>query len=90
MAAVTPTATAEALAAGQTALAGQDYETAVTHLSVVVEQGQHLDTVVRSLEDATAKGHAPVPVLQLLGDAYLRTDQLQKALDTYRQALRQL
>jgi tetratricopeptide (TPR) repeat protein len=88
--AVTPTAAAEALAHGQAALAGGDYATAVTHLSVVVEQGQHLDTVVQTLADVAAAGSAPVPVLRLLGDAYLRTDQLQKALDTYRQALRRL
>ena len=87
---VAPTVTAEALARGQAALAGQDYATAVTHLSTVVEQGHHLDTVVQSLEGATASGSAPVPVLRLLGDAYLRNDQLQKALDTYRQALRRL
>jgi tetratricopeptide (TPR) repeat protein len=88
--AVPVAAASEALTTGQAALTGQDYATAVTHLSAVVEQGQHLDTVVRSLEDATAGGSAPVPVLRLLGDAYVRTDQLQKALDTYRQALRRL
>ncbi len=88
--AVTPAASVEALARGQAALAGQDYETAVAHLSVLVEHGHHLDTVVQSLESAAQAGPASAPVLRLLGDAYVRTDQLQKALDTYRQALRRL
>lgn len=81
---------ADALMRGQAALSSQDYTTAVAHLAALVEQGQHLDTVVQSLESATGAGPAPAPVLRLLGDAYVRTDQLQKALDTYRQALRRL
>ena len=84
------TVPADALARGQAALAGQDYEAAVSALSVLVEHGQHLDTVVQSLEGAAGAGQAPVPVLRLLGDAYMRSDQLQKALDTYRQALSRL
>ena len=80
----------DALVHGQAALSAQDYAAAVAHLSVLVEQGQHLDMVVQSLESAAGAGQAPVPVLRLLGDAYLRNDQLQKALDTYRQALRRL
>jgi hypothetical protein len=80
----------DALVHGQAALSTQDYAAAVAHLSVLVEQGQHLDMVVQSLESAAGAGQAPVPVLRLLGDAYLRDDQLQKALDTYRQALRRL
>ena len=81
---------AESLAAGQAALAGRDYPAAVTHFSSLVEQGHHLDTVVQSLAVAAEGGQAPSPLLRLLGDAYVRTDQLQKALDTYRQALRRL
>ena len=60
------------------------------HFSTLVEHGHHLDTVVQSLAGAAEGGQAPVPVLRVLGDAYVRTDQLQKALDTYRQALRRL
>ena len=85
-----PPAAAETLAAGQAALAGQDYATAVTHFSTLVENGHHLDTVVQSLSGVAEGGQAPAPVLRVLGDAYVRTDQLQKALDTYRQALRRL
>jgi tetratricopeptide (TPR) repeat protein len=88
--AAAPVAPADALARGQAALSGQDYEAAVLHLSVLVEQGQHLDTVVQSLESAVGAARPPVPVLRLLGDAYMRTDQLQKALDAYRQALGRL
>ena len=80
----------DALVHGQAALSSRDYAAAVAHLSVLVEQGQHLDTVVQSLESAAGAGQAPTPVLRLLGDAYLRNDQLQKALDTYRQALSRL
>jgi hypothetical protein len=88
--AAAPVVPAEALAHGQVALSSGDYAAAVTHLAPLVEQGQHLDSVVRSLEGAAGGGQAPAPVLQLLGDAYLRNDQTQKALDAYRQALRRL
>ena len=42
------------------------------------------------MENVAPVDTAPVAVVQLLGDAYVRVNQLQKALDTYRQALRRL
>ena len=42
------------------------------------------------MESVAPVDTAPVPVVQLLGDAYVRANQLQKALDAYRQALRRL
>ena len=80
----------ETLARGRAALSAKDYETAVTALSALVEQNQHVELVMSELEAASADKHAPVPVLRLLGDTYMRTDQLQKALDTYRLALSRL
>jgi hypothetical protein len=55
-----------------------------------VESGHDLPAVIREMESVAPVDTAPVPVVQLLGDAYVRTNQLQKALDTYRQALRRL
>ncbi|MEP7355853.1 MAG: hypothetical protein ABI847_01275, partial [Anaerolineales bacterium] len=55
-----------------------------------VEAGHDLHAVIREMESVAPVDTAPVPVVQLLGDAYVRANQLQKALDTYRQALRRL
>ncbi len=55
-----------------------------------VESGRDLPGVIREMENVAPVDTAPVAVVQLLGDAYVRANQLQKALDTYRQALRRL
>jgi len=55
-----------------------------------VEAGHDLPGLIREMESVAPVDTAPVPVVQLLGDAYVRANQLQKALDTYRQALRRL
>ncbi len=56
----------------------------------LVKAGALLDQVIDDLENAT-DSHPSVPALwQLLGDAYMKTGQLQKALKIYRQALKKI
>jgi cytochrome c-type biogenesis protein CcmH/NrfG len=55
----------------------------------LVERDELIDDVVADLEDYVE--HWPdVDLMQTLGDAYMRADRLQDALDTYRQALASL
>lgn len=53
----------------------------------LIDEGAGLPLVIADLETAVTE-HADKPVLnRLLGDAYMRNGQLQKALEAYRQAL---
>ena len=65
------------------------YETALKSYQALVEEGQGLSTLIADLETATDQHRQPL-VHRLLGDAYMRNGQLQKALDVYREALDQL
>ena len=71
-------------------LAGAELSEKLAAWTGRVEGGEDLPGVIRELERAASAEAAPVPVVQLLGDAYVRANHLQKALDTYRQALRRL
>ncbi len=53
----------------------------------LVKSGKNLDTVVSHLEDIGKSDKATPLWMQLLGDAYMRNDQLQQALDAYKSAL---
>jgi tetratricopeptide (TPR) repeat protein len=46
-----------------------------------------LDTVIEDLEEIISEEPDQEPYLRLLGDAYMRDNQLDEALDMYRQAL---
>jgi cytochrome c-type biogenesis protein CcmH/NrfG len=52
-----------------------------------LDAAQNLPLLIAELETETMK-HSTIAGLQrLLGDAYMQNGQLQKAIDTYRQAL---
>lgn len=71
----------------RSALEAGQHETALPVYQALIESGSDLSTVIADLEGASdALGNEP-GFLQTLGDAYQRNGQLQKALDTYRQAL---
>ena len=55
----------------------------------LVKQGRGLPLLIGDLETAVAGQRQPL-LQRLLGDAYMRNGQLQKALDTYRDALDRL
>ncbi len=72
----------------RTALEIGDYDSALdAYKSLLESEEQNLPLLIAELETESAK-HAKVGGLQrLLGDAYMQNGQLQKAIDTYRQAL---
>jgi tetratricopeptide (TPR) repeat protein len=73
--------------AARTALEIGDYEAAMTEYKSLLESGQSLSLLIAELETESAR-HSNIGGLQrLLGDAYMQNGQLQKAIDTYRQAL---
>jgi len=67
-----------------------DHENAAEAFAFLVAAGQALDEVIGELENFVAANPGAVSLWQVLGDGYMKTDQLQKALDAYRQALGRL
>jgi hypothetical protein len=78
------------LAHSQQRMLDGDFETAAEGLSYLVSSGQMVDDVIERLEDFAPHQPGAASLLRVLGDAYMRNNQLQKALDVYRQALGQL
>lgn len=75
------------LATAQTALADGRLPDALTHFKNLVSTGTGMMAIIAELEQA-ADSHPKAPALfQVLGDAYMRNGQLQKALVSYRTAL---
>ena len=56
----------------------------------LIHHGHALPEVIAELESATLNQPNAAPLFQALGDAYMKGNQLQRALDAYRQALAQL
>jgi cytochrome c-type biogenesis protein CcmH/NrfG len=52
-----------------------------------LQSGQGIPLVIADLETASTRHTNIAPLQRLLGDAYMQNGQLQKAIDTYRQAL---
>lgn len=75
------------LESARSALEVGDYDTALKQYDSLLQSGQGLPLLIADLETASTR-HTKVASLQrLLGDAYMQNGQLQKAIDTYRQAL---
>ena len=78
------------LGAAQAALADGRLAEAITQFKELVASGSGMMTIIAELEQA-AENHPQTPALsQVLGDAYMRNGQLQKALTSYRAALDQM
>lgn len=77
----------EDLESARQALKRADYDQAVRRYRRLVEAGEGLSILIADLETAVHGSPAQPAVRRLLGDAYMRNGQLQKALDTYRLAL---
>jgi tetratricopeptide (TPR) repeat protein len=80
----------EIMAAARQALIARDYQQALAEYAALLNSDVSLRLLVADLETAVTN-HSRQPLLRrLLGDAYMRNGQLQKALDTYRRALEQM
>ena len=59
---------------------------AIEKYSALIENEQHLDEVITELQAALNKYPSDAGLYQTLGDAYMRADMLQEALDAYNRA----
>ncbi len=67
-------------------LTGGSTHEALRTYQTLVQEGRGLSLLIADLETAVAEQRQP-EIQRLLGDAYMRNGQLQRALDTYRDAL---
>lgn len=82
-----PDADLDARGRAQSMLGSGDIESAADAYQKLIDEGESLPLVIADLETAVVD-QPDKPVLnRLLGDAYMRNGQLQKALEAYRQAL---
>jgi competence ComEA-like helix-hairpin-helix protein len=75
-----------ALAAARKALNQGEMETAIQRYSVLTRSKQSLPDVIQDLQSASEHYPQEFEIWQCLGDAYLRSDQIQEALAAYRKA----
>jgi tetratricopeptide (TPR) repeat protein len=67
-------------------LSGSNVSGALENYSRLIKKGRFLDEVIFDLRDATYRFPVDVDVWQSLGDAYMRANRLQDALDAYTKA----
>lgn len=78
------------LESARSALTSGDINAALNEYQSLVEAGDSMHVVITDLERA-AELHRNVPLVRrMLGDAYMRNGQLNKAIETYRKALDQM
>jgi hypothetical protein len=67
-------------------LSGSNVTDALDHYARLIKKGRFLDEVIFDLRDATYRFPVDVNIWQSLGDAYMRANRLQDALDAYTKA----
>ncbi|MBN1304419.1 MAG: tetratricopeptide repeat protein [Anaerolineales bacterium] len=70
----------------QAALGKGDITAALEEYARLVKKGRMLDEVIFDLREALYRYPVEVPIWQALGDAYMRANRLQDALDAYTKA----
>ncbi len=71
-------------------VAGQDWNAAMAQYGKLVSSRKQLPDVIQDLESLEGQDVDRAQLYQLLGDAYMHQDQLDKALQMYRQARQSL
>ena len=74
------------LAQAEEALAGGNLNAALEHYNQLINDGSNIEETIRDLRDALYRHPVDVSLWQTLGDAYIRNDQVQDALDAYTKA----
>ena len=74
------------LAEGQSSLAEGKIEEGLEKIATVVKRGKYLSHIINLLETAADAYPQNINILQILGDAYMRAERLQEALETYSKA----
>ena len=70
----------------QAALNEQDIDNALDYYNRLISRGEALEDTIHDLRDAVYRYPVDVNIWQSLGDAYMRSNQLQEALDAYTKA----
>ena len=63
-----------------------DIPAALEHFGKLIKKGKWLEEIIRDLRDALYRYPVEVTIWQTLGDAYMRENRLQEALDAYTKA----
>jgi len=74
----------------RSALAEEDIDLAISNYSKLIESHQYLPEIILDLKDAVDKNSENPDLWLSLGDAFIRSNQVQEALNAYRQAERLL
>jgi len=75
-----------AFTTAQVELTRGDIVNAMTSYSKLIKKGKMLDEIIFDLREALYRYPVDVTIMQTLGDAYMRADRLQEALDAYTKA----
>jgi hypothetical protein len=86
MAAEVPPAPVVSSREAQQALASGQLDTVVSYYDQVIRTGEKLEDTVHELRDALYRFPVEISLWQLLGDAYMRSNCLQEAIDAYTKA----
>ena len=70
----------------RSALAQEDIDLAISGYSKLIESHQYLPEIIQDLKEAVDKNSENPDLWLSLGDAYIRSNQVQEALNAYRQA----
>lgn len=74
------------LGSAQTEIGRGNIAAALEIYSKLIRKGRSLEEIIRDLRDALYRYPVEVPIWQALGDAYMRANRLQEALDAYTKA----
>ncbi len=74
------------LAAARQAIQENDLDTALKGFGAIIKKGKFIEEIIEDLNQALIRHPINAKLWQALGDAYLRMDNLQDALDAYSKA----
>lgn len=77
---------AELLTIAQSSLQSHNLEKALQAYNQLIKDGQYLEETIHDLRDALYRYPIDITIWQTLGDAYLRSNRLQEALEAYTKA----
>ncbi len=76
----------ELLQNAQSALEAYNIERALENYNLLIQHGANLEETIHDLRDALYRYPIDIAIWQALGDAYMRSNRLQEALDAYTKA----
>lgn len=75
-----------ALKDARQAISSSDLVGAALHYDLLIKQNQYLPEIIQDIQDVLSQNPNEVSLWQTLGDACMRNDQLQEALEAYNRA----